>query len=557
VDLKPGDVIDDKYEVEGPPLGRGGMGVVYKALHRQLGTHVALKFLHTSLLAKADIVSRFRHEAGVGRRITSHHVARIQDLGTHEGTPFIVMEHLTGSDLDALLSKRGPLSVGESADFILQACEALHEAHALGIVHRDLKPSNLFITNGPDGLKVLDLGIAKSPFAERAARTATHAVIGSPFYMSPEQLTSSRSVDARTDLWSLGVILYQMLGDTVPFAGSSVMEIHEAIRERPWTPLSEHCEGLPKEIEELVSHALERDREKRIPNALAFATRLAPFGGEVAQESLARMRRMAARASGSPPAATPRATNAPPPSRRWMGGAALGILAVAGVGGGLAVWHPSTPISTTVPSAAPSASSPPLAESSATAHEPLAPSPPSASAAVASSAPRPSPRPKPACTGSATPECVAACGAHARGACESLATALVHGLGAPRDASRAATLYGFACDEGSLSACNSLGALYGLGDGVPHDDARAVGLYAQACDGGNVRGCANLGGMYFEGTGAPKNERRGADLFRRACEGGEAIGCKNLGIAYRDGRGVAKNADLARDFEAKSHSRDP
>ncbi len=542
------------------------MGVVYEARHRELGALVALKFLHPKLVAKPDVAARFLHEARAGTRIKSLHVARVHDVGTHAGAPFIVLEHLKGRDLGAVLEERGPLSLTESADLLLQACEAIHEAHALGIVHRDLKPSNLFVTNGPDGLKVLDFGISKSPFAEQAAKTATHAVIGSPFYMSPEQLSASRNVDARSDVWSLGVILYQMLTDTVPFAGSSIMEIHAAIREGAWSALSAHREGVPAALEELVSHALERDREARLPSVLAFASRLAPFGGEVAHESLARMRRVAAHASGAPP--TPALTtvenvdlngptvvdarswaNAAPPLRRWMRVVALGTAAGAVLGGGAFLWWPSTTISATSPALADAPSTP--SATLVTAAEPAPSSLPSATTVVAPSAPTRSPPSKPACTGSATPECEAACQAQVRGACEALATALVNGKGAPPDPARAARLFTAACDAGSMSACSALGALYGRGEGVAQDDAKAVAFYSRACDGRYVRGCLNLGGMYFDGTGVPRDEVRGAQLFRRTCEAGEPAGCRNLGIAYRTGRGVPTSEQRAREFEAR------
>ena len=150
MDLTAGDVIDKKYEVTSSvPLGRGGMGVVYAARRRDTGTPVAVKLLHASLVAKPDIASRFLHEASVGMRMKSLHVARIYDAGTHERIPFMVMEYLEGVDLGVLLDKEGPLSLPRSADLMLQACEALQEAHALEIVHRDLKPQNLFITKGP------------------------------------------------------------------------------------------------------------------------------------------------------------------------------------------------------------------------------------------------------------------------------------------------------------------------------------------------------------------------------------------------------------------------
>ena len=571
LDLPPGEIIDTKYTITAL-LGRGGMGVVYAATDRDLGTPVAIKFLLPSLAARPDIVSRFLHEARAGIRIKSLHVARIQAVGTHAGSPFIVMEHLTGEDLGVTLEKRGPLSVQDSADLLLQACEAIHEAHALKIVHRDLKPSNLFCTDGPDGLKVLDFGISKSPFAEAAAKTATVGVMGSPFYMSPEQIVSTKSVGPRSDIWSLGIILYEMLTDTVPYAGTSVPDIHEAILRAPWTRLSEHREGLPDPIELLVSQAVERDLERRIGTVLEFATRLAPFGNEIAAESLARIRRVAAHNSSAPPAGaktektseldvatikedlSPTARQVPLAARRWASAAvAVSLAGALGVAGAfLLLRHPDPP-SPVMPIAsvaepAPSAAAPVV--------EPVAPSAvaplPSASTVVSAPPTPPSPT-KAACTGTVTPACEAACNAHATGACDALAFALLEARGPLRDPARAATLYRSSCDAGSMMACSSLGALYARGDGVGQSDPKAVDLYQRACDGNYARGCLNLGSIYFDGgIGVKADEVRAAGLFRRACDAGERLGCHNLSIAYRDGRGVRKSAERAIEFDEKS-----
>jgi serine/threonine protein kinase len=206
-----GDVIAGKYEVT-RVLGQGGMGLVVAAFHRDLDALVALKFLLPSLRESPQSKERFTREARTVMRLRNEHVARVHDVGDVDGTPFIVMEYLTGEDLAKALARRGPLAVDEAVDLLLQACEAVAEAHKLGIVHRDLNPANLFVTTGSDGLpfvKVLDFGISKSTAAGDLSVTASAAVVGSPLYMSPEQLTTSRSVDARADVWALGVILYE------------------------------------------------------------------------------------------------------------------------------------------------------------------------------------------------------------------------------------------------------------------------------------------------------------------------------------------------------------
>src|SRR5215472_3905949 len=211
--FQPGDVILNKYEVV-RVLGRGGMGLVLAARHRDLDALVALKFLLPALQDNAEISARFAREARTGMRLKNEHVARVHDVGTFNGTPFMVMEHLTGQDLAALIRQRGPLPVAESIDLLLQACEALAEAHKLGIVHRDLKPGNLFVTTASDGtpfVKVLDFGISKSTSLDSMSVTGSAALLGSPRYMSPEQLQAPSSVDPRSDVWSLGVILYEML----------------------------------------------------------------------------------------------------------------------------------------------------------------------------------------------------------------------------------------------------------------------------------------------------------------------------------------------------------
>jgi serine/threonine protein kinase len=301
--FKIGDVVAGKYEIT-RVLGRGGMGVVVAARHRELGEDVALKFLQPSLTDRPESYARFAREARTATRIKSEHVARVYDVGTEGGTPFIVMECLTGEDLARVLQRRGPLPPAEAVDLLLQACEALAEAHKLGIVHRDLKPANLFLTTRPDGtpcVKVLDFGISKSTSLEDVSVTASAAVVGSPLYMSPEQLASSRTADARSDVWALGVILYELVTGKRPFSGESFATISAAILRGSYPPPSELCPAVPEPLEQAIAETLARDIESRPSTVAAFAARIAPCGSDAARVSCRRIERIAARATTSTP----------------------------------------------------------------------------------------------------------------------------------------------------------------------------------------------------------------------------------------------------------------
>ncbi|HEY8086912.1 MAG TPA: protein kinase [Polyangiaceae bacterium] len=292
-----GNVIAGKYEIT-RVLGQGGMGVVVAARHRDLGELVALKFLRPSSSERPESHARFAREARTATRIKNEHVARVYDTGTADGHPFLVMEYLTGEDLARVLRRRGPLPAAEAVDLLLQACEAIADAHNLGIVHRDLKPANLFVTTSSDGapfVKVLDFGIARSLSPGDPSVTATAAVVGSPLYMSPEQLASSRTVDARADVWSLGVILYEMLAGATPFAGESFATLSAAILRGTYAPVSSLRPDCPPPLEEAIAGALARDRDARLPTVAAFAAAIAPCGTEAARVSLQRIERIAAR----------------------------------------------------------------------------------------------------------------------------------------------------------------------------------------------------------------------------------------------------------------------
>ncbi len=299
--VREGEILAGKYRVE-CVLGQGGMGVVVAARHTQLGQQVALKFLHPAVCENPDAVARFLREAQATVQIRSEHVARILDVGTLEtGAPYIVMEFLSGADLGQVLQSRGPLPVAEAVSFVLQACEALAEAHACGIVHRDLKPTNLFLTSRADGsplVKVLDFGISKTTGAGASpgpvSVTSTATIMGSPAYMSPEQIRSSKHVDARTDIWALGVVLHQLASGHLPFEGESATEIMAMVVADPPTPLRRALSTAPAGLEDVILRCLEKTPEKRVANVGVLAQALAPFAPDSGRMSVERIVRVLA-----------------------------------------------------------------------------------------------------------------------------------------------------------------------------------------------------------------------------------------------------------------------
>ncbi len=309
-----GDIIAGKYVVE-RVLGVGGMGVVVAARHVELGELFALKFLLPSVRANAEVTRRFAREARTGIRVKNEHVARVLDVGTlPDGAPYMVMEHLTGEDLSTVIERRGHLPVTEAVDLLLQACEALCEAHQMGIVHRDLKPANLFVIAGSDGLpfvKVLDFGISKHVGAgDDLSVTSTDAVMGSPLYMSPEQLLSSKDVDRRSDIWSLGVILYEAVSGATPFDGVSYAAVCAAVLGGKFEPASSLRSGIPPQLDKIIASMLRTNRDARLSSVEVLARQLAPLGTAQARTSSERIARIAARptaGSGDADASRPNA----------------------------------------------------------------------------------------------------------------------------------------------------------------------------------------------------------------------------------------------------------
>jgi hypothetical protein len=407
--VREGDVLAGKYRIE-RVLGRGGMGVVVAAQHVQLSQRVALKFLLPEACSHGEAVARFLREARAAVQIQSEHVARVSDVGQlDDGAPYMVMEFLEGSDLGATLAARGPLPLPEAVDYLLQAMEAVAEAHSIGIVHRDLKPANLFLTRRRDGsalVKVLDFGISKATQGEGGlSLTSTSAVMGSPFYMSPEQVRSAKDVDARTDIWALGVILHELLSGAPPFRADTASALFAAIIADPPIPVRDRRPDVPAALETVLSRCFEKDRNRRYANVAELAVALESFAPASSAMSVMRVSRVLGVTAVQPAAVT----TASPSAQTVTAGAwgntqggrkrshtglyvALGALSLVGVGAALA-WRsrelsPEAKVPASASMAAPPVEPPVVASAAAPpplvvpAPTPAPPDPPTSAAPV-------------------------------------------------------------------------------------------------------------------------------------------------------------------------------
>ena len=304
-----GTIVSGKYRIE-RVLGRGGMGMVVAAWHLDLDQRVALKFILADVARRPTLVERFMREARAARRLRGEHVAKVVDVAKLEtGLPYIVMELLDGRDLRSVLAEGGALPAPLAVDYVLQAIDAVAEAHRCGIVHRDLKPANLFLASRPEGdevIKLLDFGISKTKDVLEAsgddeAITGTSAFLGSPAYASPEQCRTPRDVDARTDIWALGAILYELLTGGRVFSAPSQAEMVAAVLMDEPLPVRASAPHVAPGLEAAVFRCLRKNREERFASVAALAVAIAPFGTGQWNRCVER----AVRLLGQPPPAAP------------------------------------------------------------------------------------------------------------------------------------------------------------------------------------------------------------------------------------------------------------
>ena len=265
--MQPGTILGEKFRVE-RVLGEGGMGCVVEATHLELGTKVAIKFLLPSALQNAEIVTRFEREARATAALQSDHIVNVTDVGRFpDGSPYMVMEYLSGCDLSTGLARAGGrLPIAEAVAYGVQAAAGLADAHDSGVVHRDIKPANIFLHERKDRrvvVKIVDFGIAKQTEDTSRNITLASAIMGSPKYMSPEQLRNSKSADARSDIWSLGVTLFEMVAGRTPFAAESMAVLHADILHAPAPSVLEFRPEAPADLDAIVQRCLAKDPAAR------------------------------------------------------------------------------------------------------------------------------------------------------------------------------------------------------------------------------------------------------------------------------------------------------
>ncbi len=329
---QPGTVLVGKYRVE-RALGEGGMAVVLEATHLALGQRVAVKLLRGNAARSQEVVARFLREAQIAAQLPPEHIARVTDVGqSQDGTPYLVMELLVGRDLAHELHARGPLPIVEAVDLVLQACEGVAEAHAVGLVHRDLKPANLFLTRRRDGapvVKVLDFGLSKAAVDKAShALTQTTSNFGTPQYMSPEQIQSAKHVDARSDQHALAMVLFELLTASPPFEADTVTALAVIIATKPPPMASELRPEVPHGLSAALARAMAKRPEDRFPDLAGFAAAIGPYGGVNAGPQASAIAAILAAVPQSRSAAAPDAATATAPAELAARAAAPSAIAM-------------------------------------------------------------------------------------------------------------------------------------------------------------------------------------------------------------------------------------